>query len=487
MSAPQRASATPTVTAAARASFWTLSRVADALGQGAGATRGTAPQLPRGDTPLVRVWTDTRSIQPGDLFVALRGERFDAHDFLVDAVRAGATAVVVTNAKRCAGLGVPVFEVADTTHALGSLAAYRRLAWGRPVIAVGGSNGKTSTKELIRAALGARLEVHATQGNLNNQIGVPQTLLALDDFADIAVIEVGTNVPGEIAILREIVRPDVAVVTAIEEEHLEGLGDLAGVLREEASLLDGVALAVVPVAEAELVTEARKRAGRVVTAGLGGGELAADSARLADDGTGRISIGGVEVTVPLRGAHNMRNALLALAVARACGLSMEDAARGIASLDVARMPGMRSDVEPLGDALLINDAYNANPGSARAALALLAAVAGGRPRVVVLGTMRELGSQAARAHAEIASEALASGATIVAGIGEFAAALRAAGTGDRRVIAAADVDDLWSALEGRLPGNAAILLKASRGVKLERIVPHLREWASNSTSPYRTG
>jgi UDP-N-acetylmuramoyl-tripeptide--D-alanyl-D-alanine ligase len=471
--------------------FWTLSRAADALA-GVRAGEATPPRLgptgdafPRGATAIARVWTDTRTIAKGDLFVALKGEKFDAHDFLPQAVAAGAIAVVVSDVRRTAGLGVPVYEVRDTTHALGALARYRRDAWNRPVIAVGGSNGKTSTKELIRAALSSRLDVHATTGNLNNQVGVPQTLLALEESADVAVIEVGTNMPGEIEILRQIVRPDIAVVTSIEEEHLEGFGDLAGVLREEASLLDGVGLAIVPAHELGLVSEARKRAQRVSRAGIGEGDVAAISGGLAHDGTGRLAVEGVDVRVPLRGEHNMRNAMLAIAVARACGLSVDDAARGIASLDAAAMPGMRSAVEVIGDALLVNDCYNANPGSARAALKLLAAVADKRPRVIVLGTMRELGAQAPAAHREIAKAAVASGAAIVAGIGEFAAALREAAPGDDRVITGNDVDDIWPLLERRLAPNSAILLKASRGVKLERIVPHLREWAADP-SPYRT-
>lgn len=472
--------------------FWTLTRIADAL-EGAYADGAMAPgrrpdpAYPRGDTPVARIWTDTRTIGAGDCFVALRGESFDGHDFIEQAVKAGAAAVVVADARLAAGCGVPVYAVDDTTHALGRLGRYRRQVWGRPVVAVGGSNGKTSTKELVRAALGARLAVHATTGNLNNQVGVPMTLLALPDHADIAVIEVGTNMPGEIALLREIVRPDVAIITAIEEEHLEGFGDLAGVLAEEASLLDGTPLAIVPAHEAALVAEAKRRARRVVTVGLTDGDLAADAAELGPDGAGRLVVDGAEVRVPLRGMHNMRNAMLALATAQACGVHVDDAARGIAGLALAAMPSMRSAVEPLGDALLVNDCYNANPGSARAAIALLTAVAGARPRVVVLGTMRELGAQADRAHRDVAREAVASGASLVAGLGDFAPALKDVATGDPRVLTGVDVDDLWRALEPRLPRDAAILLKASRGVRLERLLPHLREWAAGADSPYRAG
>jgi UDP-N-acetylmuramoyl-tripeptide--D-alanyl-D-alanine ligase len=460
--------------------FWTLTRAADAL-----RALEVVPS-PRGHTVLPRVSTDTRTIAKGDLFVALNGENFDGHDFLAQAVASAASAVVVTDPRRGTGLGVPVFAVTNTTHALGALGRYRRTVWAKPVVAVGGSNGKTSTKELVRAALDSRLDVHATQGNLNNQIGVPQTLLALPDHADIAVVEVGTNEPGEIAILRQIAVPTIAIVTAIQEEHLEGFRDLAGVLREESDLLDGVELAIVPALETALIAEARKRARRVVTVGIGEGDLSAEDCTIAADGTSQLFVEGVAVKVPLRGAHNARNAMLALAAAQACGLSLEDAARGISGLDPAGMPGMRSAVEPLGDALLVNDAYNANPGSARAALGLLSAVAGGRPRVVVLGTMRELGAASAQSHRDIAKAAVDSGAAIVAGIGEFAVALREVAAGHRSVITADDVDDLWAVLEPRLPVDAAILLKASRGVRLERIVPPLRAWATDP-SPYRTG
>ena len=456
----------------ATGAFWTLRRAAAALG-----LRATD------DRPLRGVSTDTRSVQTGDLFVALRGERFDAHDFIGDAVGRGAVAVVASDVRRAAAHGVPVLEVPDTLRALGQLANYRRRAWSRPVIAVGGSNGKTSTKELVRAALGSRLVVHATAGNLNNQVGVPLSLLALDDHADIAVIEVGTSLPGEIALLRAIAEPDVALVTTVQEEHLEGLGDLAGVLREEASLFDRVALAIVPAAEPAVVTEARRRAGRTVTAGLDGGDLRATGHGIDDSGSGWLEVDGTRVVVPLPGAHNLRNAALALAAAGACGVSVADAARGIATIDMARFPGMRSSVARLGEAVLVNDAYNANPGSARAAIALLADVAGSRQRVIVLGTMRELGEHGERAHRAVAREALQSGAAIVAGIGDFAEALAVEGLGDARVVVARDVDDLWPQLEERLTPTAAILLKASRGVRLERLVPLLADWASG---PYRT-
>jgi UDP-N-acetylmuramoyl-tripeptide--D-alanyl-D-alanine ligase len=183
--------------------------------------------------------------------------------------------------------------------------------------------------------------------------------------------------------------------------------------------------------------------------------------------------------------HNLRNAILALAVARECGVALDEAGAAIGRIDAGRLPSMRSSVEPLGGALLINDAYNSNPGSARAALALLSTVGGQRQRVAVLGTMRELGAQSERAHREIARAALDSGAGLVAGIGEFAVALRAVAPADDRIVTANDVEDLWPLLRARLSETAAILLKASRGVRLERLLPHLRAWAEEEVSPYR--
>ncbi len=437
--------------------FWTLERVAKALGGG-----------PADARPLNGVGTDTRRLVPGAVFVALTGEQFDAHEFLREAVAGGAGALVVRDARLASTLGVPVFEVPDTLVALGALARYRRLAWRKPVIAVGGSNGKTSTKELLKAVLGARYDVHATTGNLNNRIGVPLTLLALPDAADVAVIEAGTNEPGEIALLRDIILPDIAVITTVQEEHLEGLGDLAGVMAEEMALTDDVAIAVVPGGEPAVVEEAARRAGRVIAPMLGAAH------GLHADGRGWVDLDGQRYEVPLRGTHNLRNALLAIAIGREFGLAAEDIAVGLASMPA---PPMRSQVAPLGQALLINDAYNANPGSARAALALLADLGAGRQRVAVLGTMRELGAHAPRAHREVAEAALAAGFELVAGIGDFGPALEALAKGDPRVLVAADVDDLWPRLEPRLAREAAILLKASRGVKLERMLPLLTAWA----------
>ena len=447
--------------------FWTRDRVAAALGDG-----------PVGDGLFGRVWTDTRSVQRGDLFVALRGGNFDGHDFLAQAVAAGAGGVVVSHAERAGGLGVPVYVVPDTQRALGVLARFRRRAWNGPVIAVVGSNGKTSTKELLRSALGSRLEVHASEANFNNLVGVPLTLLAVPDHADVVVVEMGTNQPGEIAQLRAIAEPNVVVVTSIAEEHLEGLGDLAGVMREELAACDGVPLAIVPASQPEVIAAARPLAGRVLAAGLDAGDVRPEGWTLGAGGSGVAVFGAVEVRPPAPGAHLLRNAMLVVAAAEACGVSVADAARGMAA---ARMPAMRGSVERVGRALLVNDAYNANPESTLAALELLARVGEGRQRVAVLGTMREMGAHTARVHDAVVAAALASGIELLVGIGEFSSAFARAAAAPSRVITASDVDSAWLALAPRLTADSAILLKASRGVRLERMAPLISTWAGGDT------
>jgi UDP-N-acetylmuramoyl-tripeptide--D-alanyl-D-alanine ligase len=455
---------------AGAAGFWTLRRAADALNHLA------RVNLASDDRPLTRVSTDTRTVGSGDLFVALRGESFDAHDFVRDAVARGAAAVVVS--RPVADLGVPVLEVSDTLAALGALGRYRRRAWNGPVVAVAGSNGKTSTKELVRAALGSRMSVHCTTGNLNNLVGVPLTLLAIPDDAQVAVVEMGTNQPGEVAALRQIIEPTVAVITSVGEEHLEGLGDVAGVLREELSVTDGVPVVITPAAQPEIGNGARGRAKRVVGAGLEGGDLRATDWKVEPNGTGTLTVEGVSVQVPLRGAHNLRNAMLALAVARELGVSLEDAARGIGGM---QPPPMRVNWEEMGRVTLINDAYNANPPSTRAAIELLTHAGAGRQRVAILGTMRELGAHERSLHEDVARMALESPIEVIGGVGAFGQALETLAPGDPRVVTGAEPAAVWSSLAPRVRSDAVILLKGSRGVRLEQLLPAIEEWSKSKS------
>jgi UDP-N-acetylmuramoyl-tripeptide--D-alanyl-D-alanine ligase len=295
----------------------------------------------------------------------------------------------------------------------------------------------------------------------------------------------GTNAPGEIARLRAIVDPDVTVVTSIAEEHLEGLGDVAGVLREELAGVEQVPVAVVPASQPEVADGACGKARRVVTAGLDGGDVSALGSSIDENGRGHMRVDGCEIVVPLRGVHNLRNATLALAVARELGVTLDDAARGIAAM---APPPMRVNWERLGRATLINDAYNSNPGSARAAIELLRHAGQGRQRVAVLGSMLELGVQTPQLHDDVARSALAEGGVeLVAAVGEFAAAFARVSPNDPRVVAADDVDSLWAALSSRLSPDAVILLKGSRGMRLERLVKPITEWATGGIAADTVG
>lgn len=455
---------------------WTAGEVEKALGA---AAAGVDPGF-----GFAGVSTDTRRPMHGALFVALKGASFDAHEFLGQAAEQGAAGAVVERVPEGAPETLRYFVVPDTLRALGFLGLHRRRAHAGRVVAVAGSNGKTTTKDLIRAALSPRFRVHATQGNLNNQVGVPLTLLAAPDDAEILVVEVGTNEPGEIAILGALTEPDVAVVTSIGEEHLEGLGSVEGVLEEELAILPAVrggGRAIVAEEPAELPRRARQIVGpdRLWVAGFGiEAELRPQSGeagiRFLPDGSTEWRFGGVDVRLPLPGMHNVRNALIAFGVAEAFGVPAEEAARGIAAMPV---PKMRNEWRRVGPFGVLADCYNSNPPSLRAAIDLLASIPSEGEKVAVIGTMREMGEHAAELHRE-AAEAIAArvgrGIDRVVATGDFVPAFEAvdAELGDR-LVAAEDPLEAYARVRPLLRGDETILLKGSRGVALERLIPLL--------------
>ena len=419
--------------------------------------------------------TDTRTLQERDLFIALKGERFDAHDFLADARMANVGGVIVRQGTP-RWPGFDWFEVPDTLVALGQLAAYRRDRFDGPVIAITGTNGKTSTKELVAAALASQLEVHKSEKNLNNLVGVPLTVLAAPESAGAMVVECGASERGEIGRMREILRPDIAVVTNVGAGHLAGFGSQDAVLEEKTSLLRDVPLAVVGIKPAELPEDARRYARRVITADIEGpADWTVESSRLLEDGRPRFTVRGVDVELPVHGRHMVGNALIALAIADAQGIPLSQAAQ---ALNNARLPSGRSEITTMGGMTVINDCYNANPQSLRAAIDLLTGIRGQRRAVVVVGTMRELGDTSAALHKEAASAVLAAGPDVVAAIGDFVPAFESLGAEARRptLITGATPADVARALKDALKEGDVVLLKASRGVKLETIVPLL--WPS---------
>ena len=439
---------------------WDASHVAGVLG---------AEQ--RIDGRFESVSTDTRSLKRGALFVALVGEKFDGHKFLEEARERGTLgAVVKRGTAPVDGLGY--FEVNDTLAALGLLACERRREIAGPVVAVTGSNGKTATKEMLAAALGTKWVVHATRENLNNLVGVPLTVLDAPAICDCLVVEVGASEPGEVARLRRVVEPSIGVVTNVAVAHLEGFGTVERVLQEKISLLENVQLAVVGTNPPSLAARAAEVAQRVVTAGLG----EAARVRPADwgldaRGRGWLDRGGVRVALPLVGRHQLDNALLALAVAEELGLDRESVA---AALGKVRLPPGRCEVLTGGDRTVLHDAYNANPASLTALLETARVLRGGRPLVVVLGTMLELGDNSAKLHAEMAGAVMAAEPDMVAVLGEFVPAFErfARDLGDR-LLTADDPESLGRLVAGRLSGGELVLVKGSHGMRLERAVPYL--------------
>lgn len=423
--------------------------------------------------------TDTRTLVPGSLFVALRGEKHDAHRFLHAAASAGASGAVVDHLPDGAPSALRYHVVTDTLDALGRLARFHRRRMGVRVCAVAGSNGKTTTKELLRTVLSIRYSVHATPGNLNNLVGVPLTLLGCPDSADVMVVELGTNVPGEVAKLASIVEPDATVVTTVSAEHLEGLVDLNGVLREETSVLPWVpahGVAVVSDEPAILAEHARRLHAAVRVAGFSDrsdAEFQGSDLSVDEDGSVRFRWASRDVALRLRGRHNGRNAALALALGQLWGIDVDAAAQALVSLEPQKM---RSEVHRYGAMTIIADCYNANPGSVEAAIDLLTSMPARGGRVAVLGSMLELGPASRDIHGETARVVMDAAVDVIVATGEFADAFarHASELGDR-LIAEADPLRAFDVLAERLEGNELILLKGSRGVRMERLLPRFEE------------
>lgn len=449
---------------------WTGARVAGVLGT-------AAPP----DVVFTGISTDTRSVRPGELFVALEGERFDGHQFLEQALQAGARGAVVRRATPPLS-GLVLFSVQNTLVALGDLARARRREIAGPVAAVTGSNGKTATRAMLALTLGTRWPTHATRENLNNLVGVPLTILEAPEPTEALVVECGASVPGEIGRLRGIVEPTVGVVANVTAAHLAGFGSPDTVLREKVALLEGASLAVVGQRPAELASLARRAAGRVVTAGLApGADVTPDHWHVDERGRPVLTFRGIRFALPLVGRHQGDNAMVALAVAAELALDLPAVA---AALERVALPHGRCEVLTAGDLVLINDTYNANPASFSAALDVAGSLRGNRPLVALVGSMLELGSASPALHDQMAEQILALRPDLIGAVGEFAAAFerRRIGAG---LIVAPDADALGRAVAPRLRGGELVLLKASRGVQLEKAIPHLtsgREATCSTTS-----
>ena len=452
-----------------------------------------------GATTVARVHTDTRTLAAGDLFVALKGERFDANDFLADAKAGGPVAATPHGGPEAAGLAG--LEVPDTLAALGALAAGWRAQFDLPLIAVTGSNGKTTVTQMIASILVAfRGErALATAGNFNNEIGVPLTLLRLRPSHQHAVVELGMNHPGEIARLAAIARPTIALVNNAQREHLEFMATVDAVARENGAVfaaLPAEGCAVFPHADtfAGLWTEMAEggAAGLCIPFGEEPGPGVPAAGAEWRPGAWQVRIrtpqGAFDARLQIAGRHNVVNALAATACALAAGVPIDAIAAGLSAFVPVKGRSRASAVVlPGGHSLtLVDDSYNANPDSVRAAIDVLAALPG--PRLLVLGDMGEVGDRAAEFHAEMGDWARQRGIEALYALGAESAHSIAAFGGsadDGRHFADADVLD--AAVRARLPQVASVLVKGSRFMKMERVVRTIEQTAATTTTTTTQG
>jgi UDP-N-acetylmuramoyl-tripeptide--D-alanyl-D-alanine ligase len=424
------------------------------------------------------VSTNSKTVQRGNLFVALRGERFDAHDFLDDVVAAGAAAVVAERVP--SGFALPALIVADTRFALGEIGRFWRSQFELPLIAVTGSNGKTTVKEMIASILHAEFgedNYLATRGNFNNEIGVPLTLLRLESGHRAAVLELGMNHPGEITRLAAIAQPTVALVNNAQREHLEFMASVEAVAQENGSVIRALpkhGIAVFPADDAytpmwrSMVSGASQR--KALTFGLSDDASVWCTWKPAEFGseiTVRVKEHSFVVNLAAAGVHNVRNALAAIACCLAIGLHRKAIVRGLEAFQP--VSGRLQRKIATSGATVIDDTYNANPDSVRAAIDVLALASA--PRVLVLGDMGEVGQEGRQFHIEIGAYARGRGIEQLFTLGELAQhASTAFGAHARH---STDIDALKLAAQAAAPAGATVLVKGSRFMRMERVVQHL--------------
>jgi UDP-N-acetylmuramoyl-tripeptide--D-alanyl-D-alanine ligase len=437
-----------------------------------------------GELPMVGVTgvcTDSRQVKKGDLFFAIKGPTFDGHEFIAQVLAAGAVGVVVEKSatlpetvdlKRC-------LVVDDTIFALGKLAAYYREELPCTVIAVTGSNGKTTTREMIYHILSKRLRGHRSMKSFNNNIGVPLTILGAEVQDEFLVAEVGTNHPGEIDYLGSIVCPDIAVITNVGESHLEGLGNVERVAAEKASLAKHVRAggAIVVNGDRELLMRL-----------IGHPQAMVISFGLSDNNDMRITSLDIQpervafeinnrfkMVLPVLGAHNALNCLAAIVVARRLGFEMEEIAEGIKDF---KLPSMRLEFSRIGPYKILNDAYNANPASMRSALETLEKFSISGRRVFCCGQMRELGPQSEQFHRELGKRIGSGSVDVLVAVGEYAKPLVEeavrAGLASGRGWAFKDSAEAGEEIKNIIQPGDLILVKGSRAMKMEHLIEKVK-------------
>jgi UDP-N-acetylmuramoyl-tripeptide--D-alanyl-D-alanine ligase len=447
----------------------------------------TGGVLIQGDpqTSFAGVSTDSRSIKQGELFFALRGEHFDGHRFLSEAIQRGARGgVIEQEVEPTADTTVVIIKVRDTLHALGDLAHGWRKRHPIPLVAVVGSNGKTTTKEMVAGILGRRYTVMKNTGNLNNLIGLPLSLLQMAPQDRVAILEMGMNRKGEILRLTRIAEPDLGILTNIGPAHLEGLGSVEGVMEAKGELLEGMGV------QGTLIFNADDPRVAALSTGFKGDKLSfgvlnpahwqATDIRTGDAGAISFQLKGPTGTTPvslsLMGRHQVYNALAAAAAASCLGIGIADIKKG---LEAVHPPSMRMELVTLGEGItIINDAYNANPHSMESALRALQEV-GGRRKIAVLGDMWELGDHAQRAHQELGRTVREKGVDLLFLLGRFAPHVaqgaQEAGMDPRAIAMGKDHHDVSLRLARTVKKGDWILIKGSRIMCMEKIIQELKE------------
>lgn len=423
---------------------------------------------------------DSRTLNAGDLFIAIAGERFDGHNYVQAALEKGAVGAIVEAGKKVAGDPLRLLQVEDSLKALQLLGAAARRLWGKPLLAVTGSAGKTTTKEILAHILTTRFRVMKSSGNLNNHIGLPLQLLRLEAEHDLGVVEMGMNHAGEIRALGALAHHDLAVVTTVAPVHLEFFGSLAEIARAKYEIIETLHPGGVAVLNADddyVCQFGRDFKGKVVTFGIKrSADVSAHKVKLngAEGSTFELVVGSVgePVTFPLVGEHNIYNALAAAAAAMERGISPSQAAAALSSI---APPDKRGQVLHLHGATIINDCYNSNPRALEAMIDTLASMTAER-RILVAGEMLELGPTAEALHRECGKHAAEKKIDMVIGVRGMARAVAEAACGSgtqAQFVETPEQAGEWLARNLRM--GDAVLLKASRGVKLERALEMLQE------------
>jgi len=461
---------------------WTLEEILTATG-GRVAKQASA-------TRFDEIVTDSSKVKTGSVFIALKGERFDGHRFVKDAISRGAGCLVVHQAPRAVDLRrVTAVKVPDTLRALGDLAHFRRQQYRPKVLAITGSNGKTTTKEMLaailqRASLDGRLlqgRVLTTEGNFNNLVGLPLTLLRLRKRHRVVVVEMGTNRPGEIQRLAEIAAPDVALITSVAPAHLEGLSSLAGVAKEKGALFSGMRTGgtiVVNLDDPWVRRLGERFSGEKITYGEGG-QIRAEYRSLLASGAMRFTLRAGHQRAQIRlnfvGQHNIANAVAASAMAYSLGIHLPMIRRGLARV---KPYSMRMQLENWRGVGIINDAYNANPASMIAAIKTLAQISSRGQRIAVLGDMFELGKQSRREHRRLGNQLAQAPVDRAYLLGEWAPDVRKGalrgGMKSDQVIVGESHSDIGKRLRDQLKKGDWLLIKGSRGMKMETVLTELK-------------